>query len=261
MNFSPQQIRQQVLTMAFSGQSVHVPSAFSIVEILCCLYPQYVDPRNEESDIFVLSKGHGTMSLYAILAEMGVIKKEELKNYFKDGSLLHGLPEIHTPGIEVSSGSLGHGLAIAAGRALGFKLKNKSQRVFCLVGDGEMNEGPNWESMLFANQQQLNNLVVIVDVNQWQAMGTTKDVLDLENLTAKFEAFGFLTERCDGHDIKAVNQSLEKLVNASGNAPRALIADTLKGKGVSFIEGDNSWHYRKLDQQTYEAAMKEVQDA
>lgn len=260
MNLDPNYIRRKVLTMSYKGQSVHVPSAFSIVEILCCLYKNYITPSEplEKQNHFILSKGHGTMALYVILVEQGILPEMDLDEYFQDGSSLHGLPEVHTPGIEASTGSLGHGLPIATGMAMGLQVQNSPQKVFCLVGDGEINEGPIWESLLMAKQRRLQNLIVIVDVNKWQAMGRTEDVLDTEDLTAKFEAFGFETLRCDGHDLHAVDEQLYTLVNSTSPKPKALIADTIKGKGVSFIENDNSWHYRKLNQEFYESALKEL---
>jgi transketolase len=260
MKLSPKTIRQEILTMAYHGKSVHIPSAFSIVEILCSLYENYIkNPlASNKDDRFVLSKGHGTMALYAILVELKIIDKDCLKNYFKDGSLLHGLPEIHTPGIEATTGSLGHGLPIATGMALAMKLQKIKKNVFCLIGDGELNEGPNWESLLLANQQKLNNLIVIVDINKWQAMGKTQEILDLEDLKNKFDSFGFVTRRCDGHDLEALKSNLDFLLGETSTKPRALLADTVKGKGITFIENDNNWHYRKLDLSTYTQAMKEL---
>jgi transketolase len=263
MILDPIKIRQQVLTMAYKGQSVHVPSAFSIVELLCSLYTHSIDLNQplEEQNRFVLSKGHGTMALYAIFVEFGLLSQSDLDNYFKEGSLLHGLPEIHTPGIEATSGSLGHGFPIATGMALGLKKQKRTEKVFSLIGDGEMNEGPVWESLLLAQQHQLDNLILIVDVNKWQAMGRTADVLDLEDLTAKLTSFGFETLRCDGHNSNEIDQSLKTLTQSTSTAPKALIADTVKGRGLSFMENNNSWHYTKLNTETYEKAMQELGNA
>jgi transketolase len=161
------------------------------------------------------------------------------------------------PGCEVTSGSLGHGLPIACGIAFGLKRKGSDRRVYCIVGDGEMNEGPMWEALLFAAHQKLDNLVVIVDANQFQAMGRTEDVLALEPLPAKFEAFGCRTVECDGHDPAALGRALASLAEPTGT-PGAIVARTLKGHGVSFMAGDNRWHYTRLSDEIYNRALAEL---
>lgn len=248
--------------MAFRGQSVHVPCAFSLVEILSVLYKNFLrfnpeDPHDPTRDYLILSKGHGVMSVYACLEGLGYIKDEDLKNYFKNGSELRGLSEANIPGVEVTSGSLGHGLPIATGVALGMKLSGKPNRIFCIAGDGEMNEGPMWESMLFAAQHKLSNLCVIVDANQFQAMGKTETILNLEPLKEKFESFGFECREVDGHDVAQLHDVLTVLLS-NKTKPQALIARTVKGKGVSFMENENSWHYTRLNEDTYARALKEV---
>jgi transketolase len=248
--------------MAFSGQSVHIPCAFSLVEILSVLYSKHLhfnpaDYKDPKRDYLVLSKGHGVMALYPILQKIGWIKDEHLEQYFKDGSLLRGLCESDIPGLEVTSGSLGHGLPIATGIALGLKRRNLSNKVFCIVGDGEMNEGTMWESCLFAGHHKLDNLTIIVDANEFQAMGRTEHVIHLEPLTEKFQSFGFLAKRVEGHDINALDSAFSEMSKVS-HQPKALIASTTKGKGISFMEGENQWHYTRLNEETLERALKEL---
>ena len=248
--------------MAYRGQSVHVACAFSIIEICAVLYGRFLryDPRAPawpDRDYLILSKGHGVMAMYACFYEMGWLRDADLDNYFKDGTNLRGLCESDVPGCEVTSGSLGHGLPIACGIAFGLKRKGSDRRVYCIVGDGEMNEGPMWEALLFAAHQKLDNLVVIVDANQFQAMGRTEEVLGLEPLPAKFEAFGCRTLECDGHDPAAIDIALATLNIPSGK-PGALVARTLKGHGVSFMAGDNRWHYTRLDDEVYARAVAEL---
>ncbi|MCB9025411.1 MAG: transketolase [Bdellovibrionaceae bacterium] len=259
MELNPSKIRLEILNMAYRGRSVHIPSAFSIVEIVCVLFNQYIEVNEKNSDLFVLSKGHGAMSLYVVLVLKGVLPKEYLINYFQDGSLLHGLSEYHVPGIEVSGGSLGHGLPIATGMAYGLKkIKKSNKKVFCLIGDGELNEGSNWESILFANHHQLDNLILILDFNKYQAMGRIEDVLKLEPLEQKFKSFGFDCSKCNGHDLKSLEETLTALVKNTNSKPKVLIADTVKGKGLTFMENNNTWHYTVLDEKTFEEALNEV---
>jgi transketolase len=262
MNLEPARLRRTVLEMAHSGQTVHVPCAFSLIEILSVLYKDFIRrpngrPDDPERDVLALSKGHGVMALYAVLAELGWIDKAAIKNYNKDGSPLRGLSENNIPGVDVTSGSMGHGLPIAAGWAFGLKRQNSGRRVYCVVGDGELNEGSMWEALAFAGHHKLDNLTVIVDANQFQAMGPTKDILDLEPFEAKFEAFGFFAAGCDGHDRKAMTSALKKLIKKKGK-PQCLVARTVKGKGVSFMEADNKWHYTRLTKESLEKALAEL---
>ena len=247
--------------MAFYGQSVHVGCAFSMVEIFSSLYGNLAkvfpeNPRHPERDFIVLSKGHGVMAQYACFYELGWIGEQEVKNYFHDGSTLHGLSEAHIPGCEVTSGSLGHGLPIAVGMAKGLQLQGKNQKVFCIVGDGELNEGSMWEGFLFAAHHQLHQLVVIVDANEFQAMGKTCDVLNLEPLDAKFSSFGFEVAVVDGHDVEKITNTVKSLMHPQ--KPKAIIARTVKGKGISFMEGENKWHYTRIDQKTLDQCFQEL---
>jgi transketolase len=264
--FDPARMRRTVLEMAYAGSTVHIACAFSIIELLTVLYRHHLrypgnDPRAEGRDYLVLSKGHGVMALYACLREIGLLPQADLDAYFSDGSRLHGLCEWKVPGCEVSSGSLGHGLPVAVGIALGLARRGRcGQRVCCIAGDGEMNEGTMWESMLFAAHHRLENLVVIVDANGFQAMDATSRVVGLEPLVEKFRAFGFVAVECDGHDTVALARVLRfVMTDCREQKPRAVIARTVKGKGVSFMEGNNAWHYLRLDAAAVTRALHELE--
>lgn len=261
--FDAQSIRRQVLSMAYAGSTVHIGCAFSIVELLAVLYRQHLrliasDPDHDARDYMVLSKGHGVMAQYACLNELGWIDDSAMSNYFKDGTKLKGLADAHVPGVEVTAGSLGHGLSVGVGLALAAKLKGTDQRCYALVGDGEINEGTIWEAAMFASQFKLDNLLVIVDKNGFQAMGTTDEVIGLGDIASKFASFGFDTMQIDGHDEQAIDDAYARFSAQSNGRPMALVAETVKGKGVSFMENDNIWHYTRLTPQTYGAAMAEL---
>lgn len=258
--FEPAKMRKIVLDMAFAGSTVHIGCAFSIIEILSVLYRSYLsypgnNPESINRDYLVLSKGHGVMAQYACMKELGWLTELDIKNYFMDGTRLKGLSDSRVEGLEVTSGSLGHGFSIAVGIALGLKRKVKPQKVYAIVGDGEINEGAIWEGMLVAAHHHLDNLVVIVDQNGYQAMGTTDEVLSLGNLKDKFNSFGFETLEVDGHNEAAINAAINKLWINGLSKPKALIAKTIKGKGVPFMEADNAWHYTRLTPETYRDAI------
>ena len=261
--FEAHRLRQHILNMAFAGSTVHIACAFSIVEILAVLYRHHLrlagDVNAQNRDYLVLSKGHGVMAQYACLRELGLLSAADLEHYFADGTRLKGLSDAHVPGLEVSSGSLGHGLSVGVGLALGANRRRTNQWCYAIVGDGEMNEGSIWEALLFAKHQRLGRLMVIVDENGFQAMGRTEDVLELGDLKRKFEAFGFLTEYVDGHDEDALHEAVLRLKAGDIDCPKALIARTVKGKGVSFMEADNRWHYTRLNTETYHRAMLELE--
>jgi transketolase len=260
--FDPKHLRRTILEMAYSGSTVHIACAFSIVEILAVLYRSHLrlgpDPRSPDRDYLVLSKGHGVMAQYACLRELGWVTDAEVRNYFGDGTALKGLSDAHVPGLEVTSGSLGHGLSVGVGLALAAKRNGTGQRVYAVVGDGESNEGPIWEALLFAAQQRLGNLTVIIDANGQQAMGRTREVLDLEPLTDKLRAFGCETREVDGHDEAALDSAFSELTTWAGDMPRAVVARTVKGHGVSFMADDNRWHYTRLTAETYQHAQVEL---
>jgi transketolase len=264
--FNARQLRRTVLEMAFAGSTVHVACAFSLTEILAVLYRSHLrypgnDPQAPQRDYLILSKGHGVMAQYACMHEKGWLPKSALENYYSDGSTLKGLSDAHVPGCEVTSGSLGHGLSVGVGMALAAQLAASGQYCYAVLGDGEMNEGAIWEAMLFAAHRQLDNLVVIVDANGFQAMGRTSEVMGLGSLADKFAAFGFETVELDGHDETALDGALGMLKASHDGRPKAIIAHTVKGKGVSFMENQNLWHYTRLDGATFGAAMAELEQA
>ena len=251
--------------MAQAGGSVHIACAFSLVEILAVLYRSFLSlgdgPGDPRRDYLVLSKGHGVMAQYACLHELGWLADEEFDRYFQDGTRLKGLSDAHVPGLEVTSGSLGHGLSVGVGLALAAKRLQTAQRCYAIVGDGELNEGSVWEALLFASHCDLSNLLVIVDANGFQAMGRTQDVLRLGCIGDKLRSFGLLTAAADGHDEGALERAIRGLLELPGPQPRGLVAHTVKGKGVSFMEDDNRWHYTRLTPDTYAAAVAELTDA
>lgn len=259
-SFHPPKLRRTVLDMAFAGSTVHVGCAFSIVEILAVLYRSFLrypgdDPRAAGRDYLVLSKGHGVMAQYACMREKGWLGDGDIRGYFSNGSQLKGLSDSRVPGLEVTSGSLGHGFSVGVGLALGARLNATDQRVYALVGDGELNEGPIWEGVMFAAHHKLANLMVIVDENGYQAMGPTREVLESRSIQAKFESFGFESLTVDGHDEAALSAAIEQLRTSAASAPKALVARTIKGKGVPFMENNNLWHYTRLDENTYAQAV------
>lgn len=258
--FAPARMRRTVLEMAYAGATVHIGCAFSIIELLTVLYRNHLrypgnDPRAEGRDYLILSKGHGVMAQYACMHELGWLNDSHIKGYFADGSELKGLSDSRIAGLEVTSGSLGHGFSVGVGIAMGLQRKGGDQKVYAVVGDGELNEGPIWEGALVAAHHRMDNLMLIVDKNGFQAMGTTDDVLALGDLAAKFSSFGFETREVDGHDEAAVDAAIRQLWATGAGKPKALIARTVKGKGVPFMESDNRWHYTRLNPETFAEAI------
>jgi len=263
LRFDSRQLRKTVLDMAYAGSTVHIGCAFSIIELLAVLYRSHLhfsnnDPLDPNRDYFVLSKGHGVMAQYACMRELGWLSEEAISDYFSDGSELKGLSDSRVKGLEVTSGSLGHGVSVGVGMALGAKLNKTNQKTYVLVGDGEINEGAIWEGALFASHHQLKNLMVIVDQNGFQAMGATNDVIALGSIRAKFESFGFICSDVDGHNEEDIHQAIGELWASPSDCPRALIAKTVKGKGVPFMENNNMWHYTRLNAETYSMAVAAV---
>lgn len=261
--FESKALRKTVLDMAYAGATVHIGCAFSIIEILAVLYRHHLrypdnDPVALGRDYLVLSKGHGVMAQYACMRSKGWLEDEAFSSYFSDGSELKGLSDSRVPGLEVTSGSLGHGFSVGVGLALGAKMRSSDQKTYVIVGDGELNEGPIWEGSLFAAHHQLSNLLVIVDENGFQAMGTTAEVVNLGSIKSKFESFGFFVAEVDGHDEGAMDSAINAMWADMNPRPKALIAKTIKGKGVSFMEANNAWHYTRLTAQTYALALTEI---
>jgi len=258
---SARAVRRAVLKMAYAGRTPHVGSALSCVDLLVALYfavlrldPARPDDANR--DRLILSKGHGCMALYAVLAERGFFPKSLLNEYAQDGGRLAEHPGPRCmPGVELATGSLGHGLSVGVGLAMAARLSRRQSRVFVLLSDGECNEGSVWEAAMFAPSQRLDNLVAIVDYNKWSAMGRTEVML--EPLAQKWRAFGWLTVEIDGHDLKAITDVLSFIPSEPGR-PTAIIAHTVKGKGVSFMENNLEWHYRPPDEDDLEKALREI---
>lgn len=248
--------------MAYTGSTVHVACAFSLIEIMAVLYRRWLrrgtGPNDPNRDYLVLSKGHGVMAQYACLHELGWISDDDLANYFGDGTRLKGLSDAHLPGLDVTSGSLGHGLSVGVGLALAAKRRESDQRTFAIVGDGELNEGAIWEALLFASHFELANLMIIVDANGFQAMGSTQEVMRLGRIAGKLTAFGLEVRETDGHDEAALDRTIGELIKSPSTMPKAIVAHTVKGKGVSFMEHDNRWHYTRLGSDTFATAMAEL---
>lgn len=258
-----QAIRALTLHMVHKANASHVGSCLSIADLLAVLYGQILNidldnPKLPERDRLILSKGHSAAILYATLAECGFFPKEWLEAYCQDGSPLTGHVSHHVPGIEVSTGSLGHGLPIGCGMALAGKRDNQPYRVFVIVSDGELDEGSNWEPILFAPQHQLDNLVVIVDYNKIQSFGTVKEILDLEPIADKWKAFRWAVKEIDGHNHQQIEDTLKSLPFETGK-PSVIIAHTTKGKGVSFMENQLAWHYKSPNAEQLAQALAEVE--
>jgi transketolase len=239
------EIRKDIIKMLGRAKSGHPGGSLSCVEIISTLYNRImrVDPDNpkmEDRDIFILSKGHAAPTLYSILSRKGFFKESELNNLRKFGAMLQGHPDKNkTPGVEASTGSLGQGTSLAVGMALGYKTQNKSNRVFVITGDGEVQEGQFWEAAMAAANYKLDNFTLIIDKNGLQIDGKTEDVMDLGNLCKKMESFGFKVYEIDGHDIEKLTNAFEEPIL---NQPKCIIAHTVKGKGVSFMENQFGWH-------------------
>lgn len=254
------QIRRHVLTMSCRARAPHVASALSCVETLVSLYFSVarVDPANPglpERDRIILSKGHAAAALYACLAERGFLAREELETFAADGSRLGEHPSRGVPGIECSTGSLGHGLGVGSGMAEALRLDGRGGRVFVILSDGECNEGSTWEAAMWAPARGLDRLTAIVDANGWQATGRSNQITALEPLAAKWRAFGWHVEEIDGHDLAALEPALSR---PGTGCPRAIVARTVKGKGISFMENDLEWHYRPPSAADLETALAEL---
>lgn len=259
-------IRRHGIEMTHLSGGSHIGAVLSAADILAVLYADILryDPQNPKwdgRDRFVMSKGHAGAAVYAALAECGFFDPAELKTHYANGSRLSGHVSHHLPGVDFSTGSLGHGLSAAAGMALAAKQDGKSHRVFAVLGDGECDEGAVWEAALFANQYRLENLVAIIDHNHMQSLDTCEKTLELEPLAEKWRAFGWNAIELDGHDHLALREALRDTHNP-GHKPTVIIANTVKGKGVSFMEHDILWHYRfPHDGWEYDGAVTELHDA
>jgi len=256
-------IRRHAIEMTHSGNSSHVGAVLSIADILAVLYGQVMAKRPDvpkwaNRDRFILSKGHAGAGIYAALAETGYFSLDQLRTHYKNGSLLSGhLSHLGIPGVELSTGSLGHGLSVAAGMALAAKHDGGSHRVFVLMSDGECDEGSNWEAILFAAHHRLSDLVAIVDYNKLQSLGSVEETIQLEPFAEKWRVFGWHVVEIDGHDHNALLNALSVDL-AAYPQPTCIIAHTIKGKGVSFMENSVLWHYRSPQGEEYERALSEL---
>jgi transketolase len=240
----------RLLQMHFESKVGHIGGNLSCFDVLMALYHNVLGPF----DKFVLSKGHSAGSLYVTLWSLGLLSDDDLKTFHKDGTRLSGHPPVHSiPEISFATGSLGHGLSLSAGLALAKKLKREEGRIFCLTSDGEWNEGSNWEALIFGRQHRLN-LTLVVDLNGLQGFGRTSDIADLEPLADKFRAFRLPTVEVDGHNVEAVTAALRQ----GGDGPTVVVAKTIKGQGVSFMEGLFEWHYLPLSQEAYQQAVEQL---
>lgn len=259
-------VRRQVLQMTHCARSSHVGSSFSVVDLLAVLYTRILkvrpnEPQWRERDRFLLSKGHGAAALYAILAKRGFFPEGRLAEFYGDGTLLAGHVTHHgVPGVEVSTGSLGHGLPMGCGMALAAKRDGSSARVFVILSDGECDEGSNWEAALFAPHHRLDNLTAIIDYNKIQSFGAVADVLNLHPLADKWRAFGWTVSEIDGHNCEQILAVLSQLPAQLGR-PTCVIANTVKGKGVSFMEDQLLWHYRPPDAEELQRALLELESS
>jgi len=256
-------IRAHVIRMVYAAQSGHIGPSLSIADLLAALYFQVlrIDPRNPREparDRFILSKGHGCSAWYAALAERGYFPPEELLTFRRLGSRLQGHPDMaKTPGVDMTAGSLGHGLSAGLGMALAARIDGLDYRTYVILGDGEIQEGLIWEAAMAAPQIKLDNLVAMIDYNRWQSGGTVGEIMPLEPLPEKWKAFGWAAQEIDGHDMKAILEAFD-LAQATKGQPSVIIAHTIKGKGVSFMENDNKWHMTPPTKEEAEAALREL---
>ncbi len=248
-------IRRIVLEQSRRAQVGHIGSCLSVADILATLFRSVLRGRDADRDRFVLSKGHAALALYAALHLQGRLTEAELDTFLQDGSLLGVHPDHRVEGIDFSTGSLGYGLSLGAGAALAALRQASSRRVFVLLSDAELNEGAVWEAAMFAAHHRLGNLTAIVDDNRQQALAPAAEVLDLQPLEDRWRAFGWQAERVDGHDEAALELALAATNEAR---PRVLLADTIAGKGVSFMERQVAWHYLPMDEAQYAQAMTEI---
>ncbi len=255
-------IRAHTVQMVHRINASHVGGGLSMADLLAVLYQDVLrvhptGPQHPDRDRFILSKGHACAALYATLALKGFFPVEELQQFGRDGSRLMTHISHKVPGVEFSTGSLGHGLGFACGKALAAKRQKKNWRVFAMLSDGELDEGSNWEAILFAPHHRLDNLVAMVDYNKIQSLGSVRDVLDLAPLAEKFRAFRWAVKEIDGHDHDAIHRALQTLP-FEPDKPGCLIANTVKGKGVDFMENKLLWHYRTPNDEQVRLALEQL---
>jgi len=259
-------VRKETLKIHKIAPETRLASSLSDVEIFAALYYGKIlkfNPKNlqwEGRDRFIISKPHGAISLYPILADLGFFNKNELKKVGQKGSFLGGIPDTTVPGFETINGALGHGLGVACGVALGLKNKNSKSKVFVLLGDGELNEGAVWEAIMFAGHHKLNNLILIIDNNKISMLNYCKNIIDLTPLQEKFRAFKWKVKIVKGNNIKELYKSLKELKKEKGNYPKVLLANTIKGKGVTQLENDVLCHIKTLKEDEIINAIKKLNE-
>ena len=259
-------IRQRTIKTSARAKIPHLGSCLSCVELLTALYWQELNinpkaPDTPDRDRFILSKGHGAPVLFQVLAERGFFPIERLSDFGQSGSVFHEHPPKpgYIPGVEAATGSLGHGLPMALGMAIALRIQGSNNRCYSLLSDGECNEGSIWEAAMFAAGQSVHHLTAIIDYNKWQATGRSQEVMALEPLAEKWKAFGWHAQQIDGHDFDAIKDALDA-AKSETKKPSVIVADTIKGKGVSFMEDDNNWHYRTPSAKELEAALTELEE-
>ena len=258
-------IRLHCVRMTGKANASHVGGSLSAADLLAAIYGRALryDPQRPDwpdRDRFIMSKGHACSALYAVLAESGYFPVERLETFYQNGSPLAGhVMHKNVPGVELSTGSLGHGLPVATGMALAAKRDGRPSRIFCMVSDGECDEGSVWEAALFAPHHKLDNLVVIVDYNKIQSLGTVKEVIDLDPLPAKWSAFGWAVREIDGHNLQAAEEAVTQVPFEPGR-PSCIVAHTVKGKGVSYMENKLLWHYRAPMGEDMTKALAELEE-
>ncbi len=258
------EIRKKIVNLTVIAGGSHIGGALSMVEILIALYYKIlnIDPKNpqwEDRDRFILSKGHGCVGICPVLCDRGYFDEKNLStfNQFKSPFGMH--PDMHKiPGIEMSTGSLGHGLSVCVGLAIANKLNNSKWKIYCLLGDGECNEGSVWEAAMSASHFKLNNIIAIVDRNKFEIDGPTEKIMALEPFKEKWLSFGWNVKEVDGHDFEQLINAFYEIKNSQSEKPSVIIANTIKGKGVSYMEGQAKWHYGGLSKELEEQAMRDL---
>ena len=263
LNQKAKELRKEILTVIYKAQSGHPGGSLSAIDMLVGLYyyKLKVEPKNpmwEDRDRFVLSKGHCSPAIYAVLADKGYFPKSELDGYRKIGWMLQGHPELNTPGIDFAGGALGQGICFAVGIALACRLDRRKNKVYAMIGDGESQEGAVWEASMAAAFYKLENLIVILDKNQVQQTGKTKDIMDIGDAAAKWKAFGWNVIEINGHDMEQIVKALDKSSKLKNKKPTIIISNTVKGKGVSFMELNHRFHGKAPNDEEFKKALMEI---
>jgi len=258
------ELRKEIITMIYNAQSGHPGGSLSCIDMLVGLYYYKLSiepkaPMWEDRDRFILSKGHCSPAIYSVLADKGYFPKSELDGYRKIGRMLQGHPELNTPGIDFAGGALGQGMSFALGIALACRLDKKECKVYAMIGDGEAQEGAVWEASMAAAFYKLENFIVILDKNQVQQTGKTKDIMDIGNVAIKWKAFGWNVIDINGHDMPQIVKALDKAEKINNKKPTIIISNTLKGKGVSFMELNHKFHGKAPNEEEYKKAMEEIE--